>query len=233
MSPHCRALFTLCVLGGLSFNLHAADQDPGEPKLPKVVLIGDSIRLSYAPAVTRELEGTATVVSPKPNGGDSSNVLKHLQEWIVNERPDVVHFNCGIHDTKKFKKTGKFQVSPEQYAENLRQIVTRIRKETGAVVLFAASTPILDDRAAAARAGRDYELLNASIEQYNAIARKVMQELKVPVNDLNEVLAKPEPPLKTEELIVADGVHLTEQGRQMLGQRVAGFIRKHLPDKSE
>lgn len=233
MQTHSRLLLLLCLLGQIPVHVQAADENPAEPKLPKVVLIGDSIRLSYAPIVIEELRGSATVVSPKPNGGDSNNVLKHLEEWVINEQPDVVHFNCGIHDTKKFKQTGKFQVSPEQYAKNLREIVTRIRKDTDAVVLFATSTPILDDRAARVRADRDYELLNASIEQYNAIARKVMKELKVPVNDLNAVLSKPEPPLKTGELIVADGVHLTDQGRRMLGHRVADNVSKHLPVKSK
>lgn len=228
-----RVVCLLTVVVGVRLDLQAADESIAQPKLPKIVLIGDSIRLSYAPTVITELEGTATVVSPKPNGGDSSNVLKHLQEWVIKEQPDVVHFNCGIHDTKKFKETGKFQVSPERYAENLRQIVARVRKETNAVVLFATSTPVLDDRAAKVRADRDYELLNASIEQYNAIARKVMRELDVPVNDLNQVLAQPEPPLKTAELIVADGVHLTERGRQMLGRQVATFVRKHLATNTE
>ena len=40
------------------------------PPLPKVVLIGDSIRLGYAPLVAKRLEGKAVVVSPPANGGD-------------------------------------------------------------------------------------------------------------------------------------------------------------------
>lgn len=232
-----RRLITLltifCAIGHLQTPDLAADETPAAAKLPKVVLIGDSVRLSYASTVSKELEGKATVVSPQPNGGDSNNVVKHLQAWVIAEQPDVAHFNCGIHDTKKFKQTGKFQVSPEQYEQNLRKIVTDIRSQTDAVVLFATSTPIVDDRAAKVRADRDYELLNASIEQYNAIALEVMKELKVPVNDLNAALAEPEPPLKTADLIVADGVHLTEPARQLLGRKVANAISRQLTEKSE
>lgn len=197
--------------------------------LPKVVLVGDSIRLSYAPIVLKQLDDKATVVSPKANGGDSNNVLKNLEQWVIREKPAVVHFNCGIHDTKHFKATGKFQVSPEQYEANLRKIVEGIRKETDAVVLFATTTPILDDRAAAARKGRDYELLGSSVEQYNAIARKVMEELNVPVNDLHAAMSKPDRPLTTEGLIGKDGVHLMVRARELLGMRTAAFVEERLP----
>ena len=165
----------------------AADQPP-KSDLPKIVLVGDSIRLGYTATVEKELAGRAIIISPKANGGDSSNVLKNLDEWVIRQQPDLVHFNCGIHDTKKSKTTGQFQVSPEQYEANLRKIVERIRKETKSTVVFATSTPILDDRAAKARSKVDYELLDDSIKQYNRIAGKVMQELRVPVNDLHEVV---------------------------------------------
>lgn len=201
----------------------AARATAAEP--PKVVLVGDSIRLGYAPTVATLLAGKATVVSPEPNGGDSRNVLKHLDEWVIREKPAVVHFNCGIHDVKKTKSTGAFQVPPAEYEANLREIVARIRKQTGAVVLFAATTPILDDRAAKQRAKAEYELLQASVDQYNRIALKVMAELDVPVDDLRTVL----PDAETAELITPDGVHFTVEGRKRLGKQVADFVAKHLP----
>src|SRR5690242_6649963 len=36
--------------------------------LPKIVLVGDSIRMGYAPLVAKNLDGKAIVVSPAPNG---------------------------------------------------------------------------------------------------------------------------------------------------------------------
>lgn len=200
-----------------------------ESKLPKVVLLGDSIRLSYAPRVARQLEGKVVIISPGPNGGDSANELRNLSDWAIKQQPAVVHLNAGIHDTKKFKSDGHFQVSPEQYEANLRKIVAQLRAETQAVILFATTTPILDARAAAARQGRDYELLNASIEQYNQIALRVMKELDVPVNDLYARLAKPPEGTKLADLIVGDGVHLTPAGQDLVAETVAAFITSQLP----
>ena len=198
------------------------------PARPKVALIGDSIRLSYAPTVKAALGRSFDLVNPKANGGDSKRVLANLEAWVIREQPDLVHFNCGIHDTKHFKKTGSFQVSPKQYEANLREIVKRIRAKTRARIIFATSTPILDDRATAQRKGRDYELTNAAIEQYNAIARRLMSELEVPINDLHAVITQPVKPHTTASLIAADGVHLNPPARELLGEQVAGAIREQL-----
>src|SRR5512135_2003123 len=72
----------------------------GPAQLPKVALVGDSIRLGYAPVVARLLSGKAAVVSVEANGGDSGNVLRNLEEWVIREKPDIVHLNAGLHDLK-------------------------------------------------------------------------------------------------------------------------------------
>jgi len=197
-------------------------------KLPRVVLHGDSIRMAYAPLVAKKLEGKATIISFKNNGNDSTNQLKTIKQWAIDEKPDIVQFNCGIHDTKKDKKTGKFQTSPEQYEANLRKIVETIRKETKAKVIFALTTPIHDERAAKQRADKEYDLLDASTVEYNKIAERVMKELRVPVLDLRSVLGTDE---ERAKLIQNDGVHYTQAGSEKLATAVADFVQKELPTK--
>lgn len=217
----------LVVVAALLLSANCVAQERPLVEMPKVLLIGDSIRLSYAATVKQALNGQASVVSPQANAGDSSNLLRGLASILDSERPDVVHFNCGIHDTKRFRDTGEFQVSSAEYEANLRSIVKRIREQTDAVVLFATTTPILDERAAVTRSDRDYELLGASVEQYNRIARKVMRELQVPVNDLHSALTGDSQ--QVESLIGADGVHLTAAGQRLTGLQVAQFVRQHMP----
>jgi hypothetical protein len=81
------ALPSMCAVGG------EPDETP-EAELPKLVLIGDSIRLSYTPIVAEELGEEAVIVSPPANGQDSANVLRNLTKWVIDEQPDVVHFNA-------------------------------------------------------------------------------------------------------------------------------------------
>jgi lysophospholipase L1-like esterase len=197
-----------------------------EPELPKVVLFGDSIRLGYAPLVAKRLEGKALIISPAPNGGDSANVLRHLQKEVISHQPAIVHFNCGIHDIKKSKTAGTHQQPPEQYEANLRQIVERLRKETKAQVFFATTTPVIDDRAAKSRMQADYELLDASTRQYNEIARRVMHELDVPIDDVRAALGDAD---SQARLLGGDGIHFTDEGKARLADAVAEFLLPRLP----
>jgi lysophospholipase L1-like esterase len=214
-------LLAIFVSGMLNLAL-AADL----PKLPRVVLHGDSIRMGYEPLVAKQLEGKAVVISFKANGNDSTNQLKTIQQWAIAEKPDVVHFNCGIHDTKKDKKTGQYQTSPEQYEKNLRQIVETLRKQTGATVIFALTTPIVDERAIKQRADKSYDVLDAGTVEYNKIAERVMKELQVPINDLRSVCGDA---AEQARLIQADGVHFTPEGNAKLAKAVAEVVEKNLP----
>ena len=57
---------------------------------PALVLIGDSIRNGYCEHVVRELADEVAVFAPAQNGGDSRNVLAHLDEWVLKQQPDLV-----------------------------------------------------------------------------------------------------------------------------------------------
>ncbi|MDA0285560.1 MAG: hypothetical protein O3B13_16805 [Planctomycetota bacterium] len=100
-------------------------------------------------------------------------------------------------------------------------------------MVFGTTTPILDERAAVIRKGRNYELLGTKADQYNTIASKVMREVKVPSSDLNTSLTKPVAPLTTDNRIGSDGVHHTPAARDMLCKQVTTFVRQHLARRSK
>jgi lysophospholipase L1-like esterase len=213
----------LCVIALLSVWVLAHGQAPADKSpLPKVILIGDSIRMGYAPLVAKKLEGKAIIVSHKENGGDSNNVLKNLDEWVIKEKPDVVHLNCGLHDLKLLKKTTKHQVELEQYEKNLKTIVERIRKETGAVLIFANTTPIHDDRHA--KRGGDFDRLEADVQKYNATALKLMQEAGTVVHDLHWSVEQG----GSDKMLGSDGTHYTLAGNERLAEAVADCVHRQL-----
>lgn len=198
-----------------------ADATPGTG-LPKVVLVGDSIRMGYAPRVAERLAGRAEVISPPINGGDSRHVLEHIDEWVIRQEPAVVHLNCGLHDLKRSKADGRYQVELDQYEANLRRIVARIREGSGAVLVFADTTPILDDRHAKRRA--DFDRFEADVTRYNRAAVAVMGELSVPVHDLHWVVERGNP----ETLLGGDGTHYTPAGYDRLAEAVADCVLRQL-----
>lgn len=217
MPPHVWSALFLAVLVTTS----AAQDRP----LPKVVLIGDSIRLGYAPFVAKLLAGKASVVSPAPNGEDSSNVLRNLDEWVVREQPDVVHINAGLHDLKL--KNDTYQVPLAEYEKNLNTILARLEKETKAKVIFATTTPIVDALHAQRKAGFDRR--ETDVQRYNRAAVTIMKASRVPVTDLHEVVAR----AGKNTLIGGDGTHYTPQGYQVLAAAVADSIIRRLAQPPE
>ncbi len=204
----------------LFLSLPATSQTKTE--LPKVVLLGDSIRLGYAEAVSKKLGTIVEISSTKENGGDSSNVLKNLDVWVIKQQPAVVHLNAGLHDIKLDKKSGKHQVELEQYEANLRQIVERIRKETKATLIFANTTPIIDERHAKRKGA--FDRFEADVKRYNERALAVMAELNVPVHDLHALVNH----AGADELLGGDGTHYTPTGNERLADAVADSLRRHL-----
>lgn len=213
------SLLLIAIAPGLALGQTSAAQPA---KLPKVVLIGDSIRMGFEPLVTKRLATVAKISSPKDNGGDSANVLKNLDAWVINEKPDVIHLNCGLHDLKLSKSKKTYQVDLAQYEKNLREIVQRIRAGTTARLVFASTTPIIDDRHAARKA--NFDRLEADVLRYNQVATRVMQELGVPVHDLHWVVEQGPSP----KLLGKDGTHYTPAGYERLAEAVADCLKRQL-----
>jgi len=211
-----------CVLLTLASATTVRAQNKPAADLPKVVLVGDSIRLGYAPKVAERLAGKAVVISPEANGGDSANVLAHLDEWVIRQKPDVVHWNCGLHDLKRAKADGRYQVAVEQYEANLRKIVARVRDETRAALVFANTTPILDERHAKRKA--DFDRLEADVRRYNAAAGAVLRAEGIPIDDLHWVVEQGGP----ENMLGPDGTHYTPAGSDRLAEAVADCILRQL-----
>lgn len=191
-----------------------------ERPLPKVVLVGDSIRMGYAPLVAKSLDGKAIVVSPAPNGEDSGNVLRNLDEWVLKERPDIVHMNAGLHDLKLKEKS--YQVPLVEYEKNLKTILERIRKDTKATIIFATTTPILDDLHAQRKAG--FDRLEADVQRYNVAAVALMKQAGVPINDLHKLVES----RGREKLMAGDGTHYTPEGYAVLAAAVTESILRRL-----
>jgi lysophospholipase L1-like esterase len=99
---------------------------------------------------------------------------------------DIIHFNHGVWDQAYLDpKTGKnakpgegsIRTSLKDYEKNLRSIVARLKK-TGATLIWAHTTPILEGTPPGYVGGE-------TVDQYNAVAAKVMAENGVIINDLN------------------------------------------------
>ncbi|MFY8230115.1 MAG: SGNH/GDSL hydrolase family protein, partial [Opitutales bacterium] len=95
-------------LGNFYLPLHKRDKVAGksnawdfvqdDPKLPRVLLIGDSVSRGYTQPTRVALAGKANVHRAPANCGPTASGLKNLDVWLGAGKWDVIHFNFGIHD---------------------------------------------------------------------------------------------------------------------------------------
>lgn len=181
-----------------------------DPKLPRVLLIGDSISIGYGLPVRKLLSGKANVHRIPGNGGPASNGVFMIDGWLGKERWDVIHFNFGLHDLKRLDD-GEPQVSIEAYRRYLQLIVQRL-KRSGAKLIFATTTPVPQGKLSPPRRSAD-------VVEYNRVALEVMAANGVAVNDLYGFAVK-----GLTEIQQPVNVHFTNAGSEKLAEVVAGAI---------
>ena len=181
-----------------------------DPLLPRVLLIGDSISIGYTLPTRELLAGKANVHRIATNGGPTTNGVQNLKKWLGEGKWDVVHFNFGLHDIKRDAE-GQQQVPLEAYEKNLRQMVTQLKK-TGARLIWANTTPVPDGKFTPPRSDRD-------VVAYNQVAREIMDEHGVQMNDLY-ALCQP----RLSDLQRPANVHFTDEGSRVLAEQVAAAI---------
>ena len=181
-----------------------------DPRLPRVLLIGDSISMGYTVPVRERLKGKANVHRIPANGGPTSRGIANLDNWLGDGNWDLIHFNWGIHDLKHMPD-GTRQVEPADYEENLRALVEKLGA-TGAHLVWASTTPIPDPPLKPERTFGDET-------EYNAIAAKVMTEHQVPINDLHAGISP-----RFSELHRPQDLHFTAEGSEALADLVAAEI---------
>jgi sialate O-acetylesterase len=197
-----------------------------DPRLPRILIIGDSISGHYINAVTDGMRARANVIGessmvkgtwasmdPRFYRADWAAKDDNLKKFLAERGPfHIVHFNNGIHNFFSAKPGDE-----APYAEQLRKVVATIR-EAGAIALFANSTGTVGDNAIAK--SPNY-LTNC--KTFNAAAEKVMAELNVPVTD---IFGATQPRIK--ELISQDLIHLKADADPLMAGAIIARLNEAL-----
>ena len=211
------------VFPGLAFKM------PGK-KLPRVLIIGDSISIGYFPFVKELMNGKAEVTRPFKEDGNSencqgtSNGVTNIHRWIGATEWDIIHFNFGLHDMKHVDPVTRensnnpehpLQADLKQYRHNL-QVIVKALKGTGAKLIFATTTPYPDEVSGPLRDP-------GMPEKYNKVAKKIMKKNGITVNDLFTFVLP-----RMNEWQRPNNVHFTEKGSQALAEQVTNTIINQL-----
>jgi len=183
----------------VSYAYNASDS-----KLPRVLLIGDSICNGYSGDVCKELAGTAyvTFFATSKCACDKS-YLRALAFFLDEYDYAVIHFNNGLHSLSSDRK---------DWEACLRASIRLIKeKGKGAKIFWASSTPLKEPK------------LTEKARELNAIAARVMAEEKVPTNDLFALMD----PLD-REANWSDTFHFKSEAKKMQAKAVGDCVRKAL-----
>jgi lysophospholipase L1-like esterase len=190
----------------LAGKVTAWDYVKDDPKLPRVLLIGDSISRGYTLATRKALAGVANLHRAPENCGPTANGLKKLPVWLGTGKWDIIHFNFGIHDRK---------TPLADYEQRLDSLATQL-KATGARIVWASTTPVAE--------GGMKDATNADLVARNEVAARVMQKHGITINDLYAWI---EPDLAKFQN--PKDVHFSGPGYDRLAEQVAAAITKIIP----
>lgn len=180
-----------------------------DPKLPNVLLLGDSLSRNYFPQVTKDLAGVANVylMASSTSVGDP-RLPQQIREFAAMEHVPfrIVHFNNGMHGWDYTEAQYK-----AAFPEFLRRVRSLVAKD-GALI-WATTTPVKPRAFNGAT--------NNRVDARNAIARGFVDALQIPVDDQHSLMTQ-------HQDLYQDTVHFNTAGSNLMGNQAAAMIRAQL-----
>lgn len=195
-------------------------------KKSRILIIGDSISIGYTPFVKEHFLGKAIVSHNKGNAQHTGTGLVKIQEWLADDHWDVIQFNWGLWDlcyrhpdSKEYgnrdKINGKPEFSIEKYTSNLDSLVSIIKKNSKAKLIFVTTTYVPKNEP-----GR-YE---SDVKTYNDVAKVIMKKYGVAINDIYSQSIDIQ---NTYEKGSKD-VHYNKEGYEKLSELIIDFIETQI-----
>jgi hypothetical protein len=179
------------------------------PKLPNVLLLGDSITRNYYPTVKRLLANKANVYLM----ATSASVGDPRLPWQIvsfckmeGVRFDVVHFNNGMHG---------WTYTEDDYRRAFPSFLHTIRTSAKATkLIWATTTPVKVDAVPGPT--------NVRVDARNAVAKTFIDAEHIPIDDQHELMMG-------HRDLYQDTVHFNKAGSEIQGTQAAAKIEAILP----
>lgn len=201
-----------------------------DPKLPRVLVVGDSISMNYHEAAKAALKGVANYHRNEGNSFSTAFGVTNMELWLGDYKEpglhwNVIQFNHGLHDLKQAYDAatdtfGDYAVPIEDYKKNLEKEIA-ILKKTGAKLIWCSTTPVPNDNKST------YARRKGAEREFNEAAMEVMRRHpEIQVNDLCGLIDNS--PVFDDWRKTTDVHFYKEDEQNLLGDAVASAVRKAL-----
>lgn len=180
-----------------------------DPKVPNILLLGDSITRAYYPEVVRRLTGKANVylMATSASVGDPRLPLQIADFAAVQAvHFSLVHFNNGMHG---------WAYSEAQYERAFPSFLRAVQDAApGARLIWTTTTPVKVEASPGTT--------NSRIEARNAIARTSVQKAGGSIDDQHELMMH-------HLDFYEDAVHFNKEGAEIQAAQAVALIESALP----
>jgi len=191
----------------------------------RIVFLGDSITAGgnsgkgYIQVIRAEFaEKKKDLAIECVGAGISGNKVPNLQarvdKDVVAKKPTIVFIYIGINDVWHGESDPKRGTMPEPFESGLKEVIGKCTK-AGAQVIVCTPTVIGELPGGANK-------LDAKLDDYANISRKVAKELNLNLCDLRKAfvdhIAANNPEKKDKGILTTDRVHLNEAGNKLVAK---------------
>ncbi len=151
-------------------------------------------------------------------GNNTSHGVVRFERDVLSRDPDFVTICFGTNDFNR-QGSGSPQVTPEDYRKNLVYFITELQKIDAVPILV--TSPIIQEFACGGGALYPEGTVNAALDVYVGIVRELADEYDVPLIDVHAIMDEQ---YTADEVLVSDGVHLTEIGNKVFTDALCAYF---------
>lgn len=189
----------------------------------RIVFLGDSITQAgvnekgYVTLIKKSLAENQKdleieVLGAGISGNKVPDLQRRLEKDVIAKKPTVVVIYIGINDVWHGEKEPEKGTMPDKFESGLKEVIGKCKEAGARIVLCTPS--VIGEKTDGSNG------LDAKLDEYSGISRKIAKELDLPLCDLRQAfldhLKANNPDQKASGILTSDRVHLNDAGNRFV-----------------
>ena len=197
----------------------------------RIIFFGDSITLlgvkpgGYITIIKDSLTKkfpSLEIIGAGISGNKVPDLLARIDADVIAKSPTIVCVYIGINDVWHFITPGRTGTPKAAYETGLEEIIEKL-KRAGARVILCTPTVVGEKK-------NGVNQLDAQLDEYAGISRRVAQKEKIELCDLRHAfvsyLQLHNPENAEQGILTVDKAHLNDDGNRLVAQEILKVLEK-------